>query len=256
VIDDNGTATVAWVEVERIPTPQGQVYGRVQSATARRGGPWAAAELYRGVPSAYAGNVSLATSPKGELLVAVTIGGSGEQLWTRRRSPGGSWSAPVTAYLPPSATHLQAPVAGVGPGGRGVVLQETFTETSPQRYATQHLLVVEDALGGGWHTETVSGAMDTTGVGLATPPSLAIGPKGDVAVGWRFATLDPRGLPATVRHRLPDGRWLPARSLGQYSTEPLLGIDRRGRMRALWSQGKWHRDHVNCCHALQSTRLP
>ena len=35
-----GTATVAWVEVERVPTPEGFVYGRIQSATARPGGAW------------------------------------------------------------------------------------------------------------------------------------------------------------------------------------------------------------------------
>ncbi len=256
MIDNHGKATVAWVEVERIPTPEGLVYGRVQSATARGGGAWAPTELYRGVPGAYAGNVSLATSPEGELLVAITIGGSGEQLWTRRRAPGGAWAAPVAAYVPSPATDLQAPIAAVGPDGRGVVLQETFTQTGPQSYATQHLLVLEDGLGGGWHTETVSDPVDTTGVGLLTRPGLVVGPKGDIAVGWQFATLDPRGLPATVRHRLPDGRWLGATSLGQFSTEPLLAVDPRGRMRALWSQGTWYVDHVNCCRALKSKRLP
>ena len=89
-----------------------------------------------------------------------------------------------------------------------------------------------------------------------TAPDVAVGPKGDIAVGWQFATLDPRGLPATVRHRLPDGRWLDATRLGRFSTEPLLAIDTRERMRALWSQGKWYIDHVNCCHALKSKRLP
>jgi hypothetical protein len=256
VIDNHGTATVAWVEVERVPTPEGYVYSRIQSATARRGGAWVPAELYRGVPGAYAGEVSLATSPEGELLVAITIGGSGEQLLIRRRTPGGAWATPVTAYLPGPATNLQAPIAAVGPDGRGVVLQETFTQTGPQSYATQHLLVLEDVLGGGWHAETVSDAVDTTGVGLDTRPALDVGPKGDIAVGWRFATMDPRGLPATVRHRLPDGRWLEAASLGQYSFEPMLAIDPRGRMRALWSQGTWYVDHVNCCRALKSKRLP
>ena len=256
VIDNHGTATVAWVEVERIPTPEGFVYGRIQSATARRGGAWVPEELYRGVPGAYAENVSLATSPEGELLVAITIGGSGGQLWIRRRSAGGAWATPVTAYQPSPVTALQAPIAAVGPDGRGVVVQETFTQTGPQSFTTQHLLVLEDALGGGWHAETVSDPVDTTGVGLETAPDVAVGPKGDIAVGWQFATLDPRGLPATVRHRLPDGRWLDARSLGRFSTEPLLAIDTRGRMRALWSQGRWYVDHVNCCHALKSKRLP
>ena len=80
VIDNHGTATVAWVEVERVPTPEGQVFLRIQSSTAWRGGAWAPDGLYRGVPRAYASNVSLATSPEGELLVAITIGGSDEQL--------------------------------------------------------------------------------------------------------------------------------------------------------------------------------
>ena len=256
VIDNHGTATVAWVEVERVPTPEGQVFLRIQSSTAWRGGAWAPEELYRGVPRAYASNVSLATSPDGELLVAITIGGSDEQLLTRRRSASGAWAAPVTAYVPSPETNLQAPIAAVGPDGRGVVVQETFIQTGPQNYASQHLLVLEDALGGGWHAEVVSDPVDTTGIGLEGQPDLAVGPKGDIAVAWRFPTLDPRGLPATVRHRLADGRWLDARTLGRYSAEPLLAFDARGHLRALWSKGEWYRDHVNCCHVLKSKPLP
>ena len=256
VIDNHGTATVAWVEVERIPTPEGFVYQRIQSSTAWRGGAWAPEELYRGVPRAYAGNVSLATSPEGELLVAITIGGSDEQLVTRRRSASGEWATPVTAYVPSSATDLQAPIAAVGPDGRGAVVQETLIQTGPQSFATQHLLVLEDALGGGWHTEVVSDPVDTTGIGHEVRPDLAVGSKGDIAVAWQFPTSDPRGLPATVRHRMADGRWLDATSLGRFSTEPLLAVDTRGRVRALWSQGEWYRDHVNCCHALKSKLLP
>ena len=93
-----------------------------------------------------------------------------------------------------------------------MVVQETFIQTGPQSYASQHLLVLEDALGGGWHAEVVSDPVDTTGIGLEGQPDLAVGPKGDIAVAWRFPTLDPRGLPATVRHRLADGRWLDART--------------------------------------------
>ena len=256
VIDNHGTATVAWVEVERVPTPEGQVFLRIQSSTAWRGGAWAPEELYRGVPRAYASNVSLATSPDGELLVAITIGGSDEQLLTRRRSASGAWAAPVTAYVPSPETNLQAPIAAVGPDGRGVVVQETFIQTGPQNYASQHLLVLEDALGGGWHAEVVSDPVDTTGIGLEGQPDLAVGPKGDIAVAWRFPTLDPRGLPATVRHRLADGRWLDARTLGRYSAEPLLAFDARGHLRALWSKGEWYRDHVNCCHVLKWKPLP
>ena len=256
VIDNHGTATVAWVEVERIPTPEGFVYQRIQSSTAWRGGAWAPEELYRGVPRAYASNVSLATSPDGELLVAITIGGSDEQLLTRRRSASGEWATPVTAYVPSPETDLQAPIAAVGPDGRGVVVQETLLQTGPQNFATQHLLVLEDALGGGWHAEVVSEPVDTTGIGHQVRPDLAVGTKGDIAVAWQLPTSDPRGLPATVRHRTADGRWLDATSLGRFSTEPLLAVDTRGRVRALWSQGEWYRDHVNCCHALKWKLLP
>ena len=103
VIDNHGTATVAWVEVERVPTPEGHVFPHPERHRLAR---WSlgAEELYRGVPRAYASNVSLATSPDGELLVAITIGGSDEQLLTRRRSASGAWAAPVTAYLPSPET--------------------------------------------------------------------------------------------------------------------------------------------------------
>ena len=69
------------------------------------------------------------------------------------------------------------------------------------------------------------------------------------------ATRSDRTSPSSVG-TARDGRWLDATSLGRFSTEPLLAVDTRGRVRALWRQGEWYVDHVNCCHALKSKLLP
>ena len=207
VIDNHGTATVAWVEVERIPTPEGFVYGRIQSATARRGGAWVPEELYRGVPGAYAENVSLATSPEGgaagrdhhRRLGRASCGPGGG---LRRRCVGDArHGVPALAgNRPPGADRGgRSGRARSGPPGdadpdRPAELRHTAPPRAGGRPGGR--LARRDRLGSGGHDRCWP---------RDPPRTLAVGPKGDIAVGWQFATAG-SAWPARDRPAPPAGR--------------------------------------------------
>ena len=256
VIDNHGTATVAWVEVERIPTPEGFVYGRIQSATARRGGAgcWRSSTAAcrpptpRTSPSPRRRRVSCwSRSPSAARAASCGSGGA-----LRRRCVGdaGHGVPALAGNRPPGADR----------GGRsGRERSDRPGDVDPDRPAELHhtapprvggrpggRLARRDRLGPGGHDRCRP--RDRPGRRL----------RAEGRYRCRVAVRDAGSAwpPGDRRHRRPDGRWLDARSLGRFSTEPLLAIDTRGRMRALWSRGRWYVDHVNCCHALKSKRLP
>ena len=240
-IDDRGVATIAWDETNRTGT------GRVQVGSRSGSGGWVTQTLYQNVDRSDGPLVD--TSPDGRL---TAVWRDLDTVFARHRAPDGTWGPTEVVYTPAPGYTTNVRGVGVADSGLSAVSVQTVQLAGN---LVQPLVVLQGAPGAAWGPEAVAEPFPQYFIPF-TVEDLEVGPRGDVSVTWMKQDQDPDHWYWTgVRHRLPDGRWLPAEKVGRLSADPVLGSDGRGRLGVVFGDGYVYGGRQFCCVTLRAMSL-
>ena len=242
-IDDRGVATIAWDETNR--TVFGT--GRVQVASRAGSGGWTTQTLYQNVDRSDGPQVD--TTPDGRL---TAVWRDLDLVLARHRTPDGAWGPTEVAYTPAAGYTTNVLGVGVDDSGLSAVSVQAVQIAGN---LVQPLVVLQGAAGEAWQQEVVADPYPQYSIPFSFE-DLAVGPRGDVSVTWMKQDQDPDHWYWTgVRHRLPDGRWLPTVQVGRFAADPALASDGRGRLGVVFGDGYVRGGRQGCCVTLEAMRL-
>jgi hypothetical protein len=231
-IDDRGVATVAWDEIS-------DTGDRIQLATRDAGTGWGQTTLAQG---SNLNAPAVSTTPDGH---AVAAWRDFDGTLVSRRSPDGVWEAPQKVVAGPAGIAHNLFGLGISAPGRVALLgQEVVLSGNKVR----PYVMVQEGPGQAWSREYVRAAFPQYGFSLFLP-DLRMSRRGAVTVTWEQQPKSSSAWPRSfARTRTGNGKWRPVTQIGVRSSNPVIGVDGKGRFSVVFGEG-------GCCTSLRYASL-
>jgi hypothetical protein len=228
---DAGNAVVAWT---RRPLLRPTASWRLQMSE-RRGlaGAWTRPTNIRIPPSAFAAPTSVRVNSRGDIVILLTLGYQNSALVVAatRQGLAGRWRVGTLARV--SSSYTRRPLLALDGAGRVTV---AWMNAFPGKPFV--IRVVRGAVGrGGWRLSTdVLRVQPNLLAGLASGPSLALNPRGQLVAGWR----EPAGAATRLLSALrgPAGPWQAPQVIAESEpngTGPSVALSPGGSLIAGWA---------------------
>jgi hypothetical protein len=229
-IDDLGVVTLAWDEIS-------DTGDRIQVGTRGPSTDWTQQTLAQGT------NLNAPA-------VATTADGRAVAAWRDfdgtlvSRRDGATWATPQKVVSGPSGIAHNLYGLGIADTGRVALLGQEVVLSGNR---VRPYLVVQDAPGGAWAKEYVDERFPQPELPVFTP-DLVVDRKGAVTVTWEKQRKGPAWSRVFVRTRTASGGWKAVTRLGTAPSDPVLGVDGKGRFSVVFGEG-------GCCTSVRYASL-
>lgn len=241
VIDDRGVATLVWPEIPKSGYTGTQ---RLRVATRASGTGWTTETI----AEQQALSPQVAVAKGGDLVVAWT----GERgIDVRRRAASGTWGAIERVESWRNIGNVKK--VAISPSGRVAVSGEVLSGTL--RPKKRPFLVVQDAPGGTWDRSWADQTLPEPNFNLSES-SLVVAPGGAVTMTWERQLGGGKWAEMRVRRLTGKGSWGPIRNVGNFSMNPVVAVDGRGRFSMVYGEGGGsNRKSGGCCFVVRGSNL-